>query len=70
MITATHNVFDAVIDEAENNGDFASKPERAFTGNSSSKINKERVRRRQKPVLNPLDRFEDMHALDVILFSI
>ena len=67
MITALRSMFDAVIDEAENNEDFASKLERAFTGNPSSKIKKERVRRRQKPVLNPLDMIEDMNVLDAKL---
>ena len=70
MITALHSVLDAVVDEAENNEDFASKLERAFTGNSSSIIKKERVRRRQKPVLNPLDMIEDMNALDAKLHAL
>ena len=70
MITALHRVLDAVVDEAENNEDFASKLEQAFTGNPSSKIKKERVRRRQKPVLNPLDMIEDMNALDAKLHTL
>ena len=70
MITALHSVLDAVVDEAENNEDFASKLEQAFTGNPSSKIKKERVRRRQKPVLNPLDMIEDMNALDAKLHTL
>lgn len=70
IITALHRVLDAVVDEAENNEDFASKLERAFTGNPSSKIKKERVRRRQKPVLNPLDMIEDMNALNAKLHTL
>lgn len=70
IITALHSVLDAVVDEAENNEDFASKLERAFTGNPSSKIKKERVRRRQKPVLIPLDMIEDMNALDAKLHTL
>lgn len=69
-ITALHSVLDAVVDEAENNEGFASKLERAFTGNPSSKIKKERVRRRQKPVLNPLDMVEDIHSLDEKLHTL
>ena len=70
MITALHSMLDAVVDEAENNEDFASKLELAFTGNSSSIIKKERVRRRQKPVLNPLDIIEDMNALNAKLHTL
>lgn len=70
MITALRSMFDAVIDEAENNEDFAGKLERAFTGNSSSPVKKRKVHRRQKPVLNPLDMIEDMHALDAKLHTL
>lgn len=70
MITALHSVLDAVVDEAENNEDFAGKLERAFTGNSSSPVKKRKVHRRQKPVLNPLDMIEDMHALDAKLHTL
>ena len=67
MITALRNVLDAVIDEAENNEGFASKLEQAFTGNPSLTVKKRKERRRQKPLLNPLDMVEDTHALDVRL---
>lgn len=70
IITALHRVLDAVVDEAENNEDFAGKLERAFTGNSSSPVKKRKVHRRQKPVLNPLDMIEDMHALDAKLHTL
>ena len=70
MITALHSVLDAVVDEAENNEDFAGKLERAVTGNSSSPVKKRKVHRRQKPVLNPLDMIEDMHALDAKLHTL
>ena len=70
MITALRSMFDAVIDEAENNEDFAGKLERAFTCNSSSPVKKRKLHRRQKPVLNPLDMIEDMHALDAKLHTL